>query len=85
MGLQNPGISISSLTGACTEAFEYDPATKVVIYHGWAPPGVGKDQESWAIAKFTYDADLQVTDIQWAEGSTALHLVWDDRATYSYS
>jgi len=66
-----------------TTAIEYDDSGNP-IYVGEAESGSGKSDEKWRIKKLIYSGS-NVTDIQWAEGSTSFKFAWDDRATYSYS
>lgn len=55
------------------------------IYIGWATPGVPTSAAKWKIRKLTYDANGNVTQIQWAKGDVGFNSIWDDRATLSYS
>jgi hypothetical protein len=54
------------------------------VYVADAEAGSGKSDEKWRIKKLIYSGS-NVTDIQWAGGSTSFKFAWDDRATYSYS
>ena len=65
-------------------AFDYD-ASNNPIYIGTAPQGSAKSATVWQIRKLTYDASNNVTDVQYAGGSTAHNLVWNSRASYSYT
>jgi YD repeat-containing protein len=70
--------------GNLSQALAYDSNGKL-IYQGLAKPGSSKSAAVWQIRKFTYDADQNLTDIQWADGDLEFNNIWDDRATLSYS
>lgn len=55
------------------------------IYIGIANPGTATSAASWQIRKLTYDANNNVTAIQWAGGSADFATAWDSRASASYS
>lgn len=55
-----------------------------LIYKGMARPGTDEGDDKWQIAMITYSG-TDVTQIDWAEGSSEFNYVWDDRATYVYS
>ncbi len=54
------------------------------IYVGWAVPGVATSAAKWKIRKFTYDANNQITNIQWANGDVGFNAIWDNRASLTY-
>lgn len=62
--------------------FENDESGNT-IYVGRAAPGTADDASGWKIKKLTY-TDGYLTDIKWADGSTATDKVWDSRADYTY-
>lgn len=64
--------------------FEYTN-TSFVVYKGDADPGRAVSATGWRISKFTYDANWNVTGIQWASGTADFQFVWNDRANYTYS
>jgi hypothetical protein len=70
--------------GNGTTAIEND-ATSRAVYIGYAEPGSGKAIARWQIRKLTYDANVAVTDIQFASGSNEFKFIWDNRAGYVYS
>jgi len=55
------------------------------VYIGYAAPATATSAAAWQIRKLTYDANNNITDIQFASGVNDYTKVWDDRATYSYS
>ena len=67
-----------------TLAIAYDVAGNP-IYVGEAFPGTGKAATGWRIKRITYDANDNATDVQWADGTSQLDKVWDDRLNYTYS
>ena len=67
-----------------TEVFSYNVA-KDVEYIGYADPGSSKASALWRIKKISYNGDANITDIQYAGGSTDFNKVWNSRTGYSYS
>ena len=67
-----------------TMKFDYD-ANGNQIYVGWAQTGTPTSDPFWRIMKQVFNGANQVTDIVWPNGSTGFGVVWDNRATYSYS
>jgi len=57
----------------------------VVEYIGIAAPGTLKSDKGWSITKFVYNADAQVIDQLWADGTDDFAKVWDNRTGYTYS
>ncbi len=55
-----------------------------LIYKGFARPGTATSEAKWQIAKITYDG-TDITEVNWAQGSSEFNYVYDDRATYTYS
>ena len=55
------------------------------IYIGFALPGTSTSSAKWRIMKLTYDVNGNVTDVQWAGGSTSFTQIYDNRASLSYS
>jgi len=51
------------------------------IYIGWATPGVADTDAKWKIRKLTYDANNNVTNIQYANGDVGFGQIWANRAT----
>lgn len=52
-------------------------------YYGWAPLGVGEEEEGWRIMR-----EKKVgteTKREYAEGSMEFKFVWSERANYRYS
>ena len=73
-------------TGRMTIKAENDANTPFnVIYYGEAPPGTATAAARWAIRKFTYDANGNMTAQQWAGGSRSFTNIWDNRGGLSYS
>lgn len=62
---------------------EYN-ANQDPLYLGYAAPGSGSDAAVWQIRKYTYDANNNVTLVQFAGGTNEFARVWDNRAGYSY-
>ena len=54
------------------------------IYVADAEAGSEKNEKKWRIKKLVYSSS-NVTDIQWAGGSTSFNFAWDDRASYQYA
>ena len=67
-----------------TTALDYDTNGNL-IYFGKAGRGASKAAAVWNIVRLTYDANSQLTDMQWADGNALFDNVWDDRAGLSYS
>lgn len=65
-----------------TKALDYSGAN--LVYLGSAVPGTLKSAAGWRITRYTYSG-TNLTDIQYAGGSTDFTYVWNDRASYSYS
>lgn len=68
---------------------EYDGSNNL-IYKGYARPGVLTNATKWQIAKLTYDASGNVTQINWPQNSLGSAsndyiFAWDSRAGYTYS
>lgn len=63
---------------------EYD-ANQNELYIGQAAPGSATDASCWQIRKMTYDANQNVTQVDFAEGKNDYAYAWDSRAGYSYS
>jgi len=55
------------------------------VYIGRARPGALVSAAEWQIRKITYDANYNVTAIQFAAGVNDYTKVWNDRATYTYA
>lgn len=70
-----------------------------LIYKGFARPGAPTDQPLWQIAFLTYDANDNITSIQWslrkvnindpASANTAAvsndyEFIWNSRTSYTY-
>lgn len=64
--------------------FEYTN-TSYVLYKGDAAPGIATSYAGWRIAKFTYDVNWNVTDIQWAAGTSEFNQIWNNRGSLTYS
>ena len=56
--------------------------TSQPVYIGEAIAGVGEGSPYWRIKKKTTAGD--VDKWSWANGSSKMDKVWDDRASYSY-
>ena len=80
-------INITDLTVASLSekifAIEYD-VNNNPIFIGEAKPGSEKSSDSWRIKKLLWDAQENLSDIKWAEGSQKFEFIWDQRATYNY-
>lgn len=55
------------------------------VYIGRAAPGTATSAAAWQIQKLTYDADDNVTAVQFAGGANDYDQIWDNRAALSYS
>lgn len=55
------------------------------VYIGFASSGTSTSASSWRIMKLTYDVNSNVTDVQWAGGTTDFSNIYDNRASLSYS
>lgn len=60
-----------------------------LIYKGFARAGAATSNDVWQISKLSYDANNNITAIQWPQNSFGAasndyEFVWDDRATYTY-
>lgn len=75
---------LEAAADAYLHAFEYN-ASNQVVYKGDAGPGTAKSYAGWRISKFTYDANGNVTDIQWAGGTNTFSQIWNNRAVLVYS
>lgn len=89
MTLFNPALRTASYDHGVpyTQAFDNTggSTSKLTLYVGKAQPGSAKSSAVWQIYKLTYDANDNVTDIQWANGALDFNNVWNDRATFTYS
>lgn len=55
-----------------------------LIYKGYARPNSDTADDVWQISKLTYSGS-DLTQVDWAQGSSEFIFVWDDRASYVYS
>ena len=60
-----------------------------LIYKGFARPGSDTAERIWQISKQTYDANNNITMVQWPINvlgavSNDYEFAWDDRTTYTY-
>jgi hypothetical protein len=55
------------------------------IYIGSAVPSSATSAAVWQIRKLTYDGSSNLTNIQYAAGTTAFSSIWDNRTLLSYS
>jgi len=67
-----------------TTTMDYD-ANNNIVYIGNALSGSEKSEAKWSIKKITYDANTNITDIQWADGNTTHDNIWNNRTLYIYS
>lgn len=81
--VDSSGDVISSL-GNFTKAIAFVSGTSKQEYIGLARPGTSKSTNGWQIKKLIYDG-YKITDIQWADGTSAFTKIWEDRVTYNYS
>lgn len=67
------------------QVFDYvGGTTGQPIYIGWAAAGTLTSESKWLIRKFTYDANNQILNIQYANKAVSFVSKWDDRATLTY-
>ena len=69
--------------GPLVQAFDYDGSSNL-IYIGFAALGSSKASAVWQIRKLTWSGS-NLTDVQYANGSTLFDAVWDNRASLNYS
>ena len=55
------------------------------IYLGIARPGTATSSAYWQVRKLTFDGQNNVTDMQYANGSSDFNVAWDDRGSLGYS
>ena len=65
------------------KALRIDEASATVTYIGYAVPGTTDDAAAWGIKRMTVVGTETV--IEYANGSTALNSIWDNRTSLSYS
>jgi hypothetical protein len=66
-------------------AYEWDISGNL-IYIGESYPGASdKIQAVWRIRKLTWDGNGNITDKQYASGSSNFDQVWNNRASVSYN
>ncbi len=56
-----------------------------LTYVGKANAGKLTSEESWQIAKLSYDASNNLSDLKYANGSPAFVFIMDHYATYNFS
>ena len=73
----------------CKVRYEWDYVTGIsawlLLYQGEAEPGAGTNEAKWRIRKYTYNAQGNPVQIDWADGTHAFTKIWDSRDGYSYS
>jgi len=74
----------SVFSNALSERFDYGSGS-TLAYHGWAAPGSSDDSKVWAICKFIYDSNSNITSVVWAQGQVSFANSWTNRASASYS
>ena len=80
-----PIFDFSSAPGF-QQVFDYQGGTSgQPIYVGWATPGVSQSAKGWKIRKFTYDANSQITNIQFANSDVGFNFIWANRVNYNYA
>ena len=67
-----------------TMLLDYNAASDL-IYMGLAESGSAESASVWQIRRLDYDASKNLLNKKWANGTTLLDKVWNDRTTYSYS
>ncbi|HLG28719.1 MAG TPA: hypothetical protein VI387_00795 [Candidatus Brocadiales bacterium] len=65
-------------------AIDYD-ANNNPLYIGKAEKGSAKSAAVWQLKKFIWDANNNLTDIRWPDGSDSYEYIWDNRNSYSFS
>jgi len=55
------------------------------LYIGRANPGTADGTAAWQIKKLTFDANNNITAMEFADGTNDYLKIWSDRAGYSYS
>ena len=69
--------------GSTTYDTQLDFVSEDVTYRGDALPDTATSAASWRVCRITAGVAGEVT-VEYADGSTALDKVWDNRASYGY-
>jgi len=77
-------VRSTSVDGQYTLALDYD-ASNNPIYVGRASQGTAKASAGWQIRKLSFDANNNVTDVQYAGGVSAFNAIWNNRVSLAYS
>ena len=64
--------------------FTYNATGNLVEYIGTALPGTATTEARWQIQKCVYNANGNLTDMQFANNSNEFIFIWDNRETYTY-
>jgi hypothetical protein len=90
------GVTFQTTTGAIAmlaatstiKAFDNSGASNATIYIGTATPGTAQSVAGWSIQFLSYDVNGVISGITWGgvvSGVPATNLVWNNRASYTYS
>lgn len=82
VGAHQTGSPVPILDCLHTVKVEYSGDN--ISYIGITVSGSATTDSTWLIHKFTFDSDDNLTDVKFADSSTAFDKVWDSRATYTY-
>ena len=55
-----------------------------VIYAGYAQPGSSESDPVWQIRRMTYDANDNLTNVDFADGTASFDKIWNNRTGYTY-
>jgi len=82
--MTNTPVYKSDIVQLLQEADAIDTPDENTVYLGFCAPGTtGTDAAKWSICKLTTTGN--VTLRQWANGSNLPRLIFDNRATYTYT
>jgi hypothetical protein len=81
-------VTVSSSSTSQTKAFDNTGTNNTTIYIGSATPGIAQSAAGWTIQLLGYDGNGNVNSITWGSvsaGVPASNLIWNNRASYTYS
>ena len=86
--INNTGIPLGLPASYILYAADNSGAGNTTIYLGYCTPGTIQSQAGWAIKQITYDANNNPITFAWGSVSgsvPATNLIWNNRASYTYS
>lgn len=81
----NGGEMLGETAGTLKQRISYVGATSYIEYVGEAQSDAKTSELKWRIKKMVYDANNNLLEINWCEGTTGFKYSWDLRATYNYN